>query len=69
MDNIKDLVDILICRFLKGLSDGEIITPPSFRFYFLTNWVETIVELVSRLASERGKYTDMLRVLEKGMVD
>ena len=40
VDNIKDLVDILICRFLKGLSNGEIITIVSFRNYFVMKWIE-----------------------------
>lgn len=71
-DTLKHLLDILINRFLKCLAKGEIITPRSFRSYFLTNWIPALVTNIHYLRSITKDDTfvidDFEETMEKGMM-
>lgn len=68
LGTIKDILDILINRILKGLGNGEIITPPPFRLSFLMNWVDTMMDLSSGLIGS-VKYRESIARLDKGISD
>lgn len=71
-DTLKHLLDILINRFLKCLAKGELITPTSFRNYFLTNWVPALVTNIHYLRSITRDDTfvidDFEETMEKGII-
>jgi len=68
LGTVKDILDVLINRILKGLGNGEIITPPPFRLAFLTNWVDTMIDLSSGLIGS-VKYRETIAGLDKGISD
>lgn len=68
LGTVKDILDILINRILKGLGKGEIITTTSFRVSFLINWVDTMMDLSSALISS-VKYRDIIAELDKNIGD
>lgn len=65
---VQATLNTLINCFLKGMGNGEIITPSSLRVSFLKNWIGTMVTLVCVLAVKSSpKYSDMSVALDNGI--
>ena len=62
---VKIKVDILLDRSLNAMGNGEIMTPASFRVYFLTNWLYAMVLLVRNHPMKDEK----LSALETGIMN
>nr|ABK27128.1 unknown [Picea sitchensis] len=58
------ILNILCNRFLKAMGNGDIITPSSFRVFFLTNWVETMVHVSTWSRFETCYDTGIIEVAE-----
>lgn len=67
-----DILCILISMFLKAMGNGDIITPASFRVFFLTNWVDIMVALVAVWEGNtyrRSTIKEFVTEMEKGIAD
>lgn len=65
---VQAILNTLINCFLKGMGNGEIITPSSLRVSFLKNWIGTMVTLVSVLYGKNyTKHLEMWVALDNGI--
>jgi hypothetical protein len=67
-DRVYYILDILCNRFMKAMGDGDIITPRSFRVFFLTNWVEIMVDLSVSL-EKNNRSNPFRESLEKRIIE
>jgi hypothetical protein len=63
------ILHILITLFLKAMGNGDTITPASIRVSFLTNWVDTMLTLMTVVGNDANGSLSFLNAMEKGIAD